>query len=297
MVSRDTPQTDLEVVFFEGADGLRIAADVGGPKGAPVVILAHGGGQTRHSWKDTAVRLAQSGYRVANIDLRGHGESGWAKDGDYELPVTARDMDAVVRASAGAAGVHLVGASWGGLTAMVAAPNLMDVGLHSIVLVDVVPHVNMNGSDRIQKFMRRHLDGFANLEEAADAVAAYRPDKPRPSDPSRLLKNLRRTEDGRFYWHWDPARLTRKKVLDLPLLEAAAARISIPVLLIRGGRSDIVTDEGVAQLRAMLPQLEVVAIKHADHMVVGDDNRLFAEGLIDFLERTSPARHAPSSAI
>jgi pimeloyl-ACP methyl ester carboxylesterase len=272
---------------FEGAGGVFIVGDVGGPEGAPLVCLGHGGGQTRHSWRDTAQRLASAGYRVVSIDLRGHGDSDWAPDGDYDLPVTAADLEAVVRANDQGAGVCLVGASWGGLTSLVAAPALADVPVRSIVLVDVVPRPDAKGGERIQRFLHAHLDGFATLDEAVAAVAAYRPDRP-SGDPAGLMKNLRKRGDGRLYWHWDPARLKRKKRIDSALIEDAARQIRVPVMLVRGGRSDVVSDSGVEDLRDILPALEVVTIGGADHMVVDDDNRVFADALIGFLQRTAP---------
>ncbi|MFA7602801.1 MAG: alpha/beta hydrolase [Novosphingobium sp.] len=273
---------------FVGAKGLRIVADVGGPDDAPLVSLAHGGGQTRHSWKDTAQLLVEAGYRTVSMDLRGHGDSGWAEDEDYDLPVTAADMESVVRATATGRGVNLVGASWGGLSSLVAFSHLRDLDVRSIVLVDVVPRVGTRGSGRIQGFMRAHLDGFASLDEAAEAVAAYRSGHRKPNDAAGLLKNLRQGEDGRFHWHWDPARLKRNPPVDVALVEGFAAKVTCPVLLVRGGHSDIVTDEGIAKLRALIPQLEVTTIEDADHMVVGDDNNIFATGLIEYLGRVSP---------
>lgn len=275
---------------FVGGKRLKIVADLGGPQDAPLVSLAHGGGQTRHSWKDTARRLVDAGYRVVSMDLRGHGDSGWAPDADYGLPVTATDMENVVRASDTGRGINLVGASLGGLTSLVAFSQLADLDLRSVVLVDVVPRVPQRGSGRIQGFMRAHLAGFANLDEAAEAIAAYRSGRRKPNDAAGLLKNLRRAEDGRYYWHWDPARLNRKVPIDVELVERFAAKVTCPVLLVRGGRSDIVTDEGIAALKAFVPQLEVTAIADADHMVVGDDNSVFADGLIDFLGRVSPLK-------
>ena len=74
-----------------------------------------------------------------------------------------------------------------------------------VVLVDIVPDMEQAGANRIQQFMAEHaLTGFASLDEVADAVAAYNPHRPRPTDLSGLRKNVRE-RDGRWYWHWDPA--------------------------------------------------------------------------------------------
>jgi len=283
----ETANSPLRFERFAGAAGLSIAGDVGGTEGAPLVLLAHGGGQTRRSWKATAERLTAAGYRVVSIDLRGHGESAWAPDGDYELPTTARDLEAVVRANDQGAGACLVGASWGGLSSLVAAPLLADLPVRAIVLVDVVPRPDPRGGERIREFLFAHLGGFADLEEAAAAIHAFQPDKP-AKGPESVRKNLRQGDDGRFYWHWDPARLNRKVFIDSDLIEDAARQITAPVLLIRGGLSEVVDDKGVADLRAILPALEVTELAKAGHMVVGDQNHDFADALIAFLRRTVP---------
>src|SRR5919197_463461 len=83
---------------FEGRDGNRLVADVAGADDAPPVVLLHGGGQTRHSWGTTLDVLADRGWRAYSVDLRGHGDSEWAADGDYTLSAFADDVRAISRA-------------------------------------------------------------------------------------------------------------------------------------------------------------------------------------------------------
>src|SRR3546814_20128235 len=73
-------------------DGLELAADAFGDPSAPPVLFFHGGGQSRRSWRGSAARIAQAGYYALTFDLRGHGESGWATDGDYLLDAYASDI-------------------------------------------------------------------------------------------------------------------------------------------------------------------------------------------------------------
>jgi pimeloyl-ACP methyl ester carboxylesterase len=277
--------------FFEGEGGIRIAGDALGPVAGPLVSLAHGGGQTRHSWRDTADRLALHGYRVISIDLRGHGESGWASAGAYNLSLYAADIEAVVRANAPAAGVTLVGASLGGMASTVAAARMEDVRINALVLVDVVPRFDSVGSARIRQFMTANLGGFATLDEAAAAVAIYKPNRSPPADASGLMKNLRAGKDGRLYWHWDPARLRSGDPFnaeEISLLEHSSEKIAAPVMLVRGGRSDVVGDSGVEALRKIIPHLKVTEVPDAEHMVAGDNNAAFGEVLIDYLAAVSP---------
>ncbi|WP_309751200.1 alpha/beta hydrolase [Novosphingobium sp.] len=269
------------------APGVEIAADVAGRDGAPTVVLGHGGGQTRHSWDKCEVQLAESGFQAINYDLRGHGDSDWSHDGDYGIETRACDLMAV--AAHGARPLALVGASLGGMTALAAAS--LGLPVDALVLVDIVPKMAPGGVARIRSFMTASPDGFASIEEAADAISAYYPERPRPKDLSGLNKNLRLRGDGRYHWHWDQrmmsdARADPRHMLDL--LDAADWTDRVPTLLVRGMKSDIVDDDGVADLRRRIPALEIADISGAGHMVAGDKNDEFNAAVIEFLTRVMP---------
>jgi pimeloyl-ACP methyl ester carboxylesterase len=76
---------------FAGSEGIDLAADVSGEPDAWPVLLMHGGGQTRHAWGTAARTLAEHGWRAVSLDLRGHGDSEWAPDGDYSFRAFADD--------------------------------------------------------------------------------------------------------------------------------------------------------------------------------------------------------------
>ena len=275
--------------MFHGATGLAIAADVGGDPSGPPVILLHGGGQTRHSWGTAFRALAAVGFHVINLDARGHGDSAWAPDGDYTLPALAADLQTVIRTLSRPPA--LVGASMGGATALTLVGSSPPQTARALVLVDIVPRLEVEGSRKIQDFMRANRDGFANLQEAAEAVAAYNPHRPRPKDPAGLMKNLRRRDDGRLYWHWDPRFVDRPASAEPPQfiesLVAACAGVTIPTLLVRGLKSDIVSDAGVADLQRLIPHAEVFNVAGAGHMVAGDRNDAFNDAIVGFLRRPS----------
>ena len=280
---------DSRTEYFTGHDGLRLAADVGGDPADPTLILMHGGGQTRHSWDGVMREFAARGYYVINLDARGHGESQWSPDGVYSLEVLAADLRAVLATRDDLPA--LVGASMGAATGLYAVGTAEQPIARALVMVDLVPRLEHEGGEKIAAFMRAHTDGFENLEQAADAVAAYYPHRPRPKDPSGLMKNLRWRDDGRLHWHWDPKFVQRNPDTEPPrfshqLLQACAG-LTLPTLLIRGMQSDIVSDAGVAEFRAQVPQLEVVNVSGAGHMVVGDKNDAFNQGLGEFLDRHS----------
>lgn len=276
-----------ETIRIAIGDGLSLAADIAGPKGASTVVLGHGGGQTRHSWDRAEQQLAKAGYFAINYDLRGHGDSDWSPDGDYNVLARAEDLAHV--AALGAQPLALVGASLGGLTALAAACQGMDIA--ALVLVDIVPKMSVKGVAKIRGFMTANPDGFASLEEAADAISAYYPDRPRPKDLSGLNKNLRLHPDGRYYWHWDLRMMTEQHGDPdqfLTMLDEADWTDRVPTLLVRGMKSDIVDDEGVADLRRRIPKLEIADIRGAGHMVAGDKNDEFNEAVIEFLRRVMP---------
>ena len=275
-------------ICIAGADGLSLAADVAGPRGAPTVVLGHGGGQTRHSWDKCEQQLAAAGYFAINYDLRGHGDSAWSPAGDYAIETRARDLIAV--AEQGSRPVALVGASLGGITAMVAAA--LGFQLAALVLVDVVPLMSPVGVAKIKGFMTANPGGFASHAAAADAISAYYPDRPRPKDLSGLRKNLRLRADGRYHWHWDQRMMTDLRGDPshfLALLDAADWPGRVPTLLVRGMNSDIVGAAGVADLQRRVPALEIADIRGAGHMVAGDRNDEFNAAVLEFLARVMPA--------
>jgi non-heme chloroperoxidase len=270
----------IETCRFRSGD-VRLAADLAGPADGTPVLLLHGGGQTRGAWGGALVEGARRGFRMISADLRGHGESDWSPAADYTLAALSADVGAILRTLHKPA--FVVGASMGGTAALAYAAE--GRGLAGLVLVDVAPTVNLAGAERILAFMQAAPDGFASLDEAADAVATYLPHRPRPSDVSGLQRNLR-LRDGRYHWHWDPRLFQHRRTQrDTSGLRDAARRLAVPVLLVRGGRSDVVSQEGVDDFRRLAPHAEFADIAGADHMVAGDRNDAFSAAVFDFLER------------
>lgn len=279
---------DREIRRFETPDGLTLVGEVAGPVEAPGVILLHGGGQTRHSWAGTMDRLIGRGYRVVSYDARGHGDSDWSRDGAYSIAAMAADLCAVRQTLTGPAA--FVGASMGGLTSFYAAGTSDPLPAQALVLVDIVLRASETGMERVRDFMTRHRDGFASLEAAVEAVTVYNPMRPR--DPSGLRKNLREREDGRLYWHWDPRMLDtspRSEPSPLDEIVACASQVTVPTLVVRGEHSDIVDEEGIAQMLRLVPQTEVHTVTGAGHMVAGDRNDAFSDGVLSFLAHHFPA--------
>jgi len=248
------------------------------------VILLHGGGQTHQAWRETAGALALSGHDAFAFDLRGHGTSDWAADGDYTLTAFARDVVDLVAASARPP--VLVGASLGGIAALLALGAEGASSCAGLVLVDIAPRVEPAGAARVLAFMGAYPDGFSCVEEAAVAVAEYNPHRRRPPDLGNLERNLRQREDGRYVWHWDPSFLAqdRSDPSRFAGLEASARALRIPTLLVRGRESDLLSEHGVRDFLELVPHAEFRDVSGAGHMVVGDQNDAFSRAVLDFIE-------------
>ena len=248
----------------------------------------HGGGQTRHAWGATARVLADHGWQAVSLDLRGHGDSEWALNGDYSFTAFAADCVAVAD-QLGRPPV-LVGASLGGVAAMLAEGGSDRTVSCGLVIVDITHRSNPEGIQRIRDFMASGLDGFATLDDAATAIAAYTPNRRRGTNPAGLMKVLRQRPNGRWYWHWDPKFLEHGRT-EVPredfqaLFEAALRNIKVPTLLVRGLLSDVVTEEGVQDFLEQIPGAKLVDVGDAAHMVAGDQNDAFSRAVIGFLER------------
>jgi len=279
------PQT-IERATLQGS-GVALVADVVGPADGPPLLFLHGSGQTRQSWGATIARAAARGYRAYAVDLRGHGDSQWATDGDYDMERFVDDTRCCIDQIDGRPAI--IGASLGGLVGLRIAGS-PPPALAALVLVDITPQIDMSGANEVIAFMGSAPDGFVSLDAAADAVAAYLPHRPRPRTNSGLLRNLRLRDDGRYHWHWDPAFLdvgrdAARRKGDTGVLDESARRTTAPTLLIRGGRSRLVSDENVRAFLALVPHAETIDIADAHHMVAGDANDRFGEAAFDFLDR------------
>jgi non-heme chloroperoxidase len=274
-----------ERLALAGMGGITLVGEAWGDPGAPPALLLHGGGQTRHAWGGTARALATDGWRAIAVDLRGHGDSAWAEDGDYSFEAFAADVAALARRSTEPP--VLVGASLGGISSLIAIGEL-GAPARALVLVDVAARIERDGVQRIVGFMTARPEGFASLEEAADAIAAYNPHRQRPPSLAGLAKNLRRGEDGRWRWHWDPrfiiGRAPRSHEPGMPeRMDAAARAIRIPTLLVRGQLSDLLSEQGARHFLELVPHARFVDVSDAGHMVAGDRNDRFTDAVRGFL--------------
>jgi non-heme chloroperoxidase len=286
-----------------GAEGLRLVADVYGPADGPPALLLHGFGQTRQSWGRAAAELGKQGWRAYAVDQRGHGDSERSVSAAYQYPNFAADVLALREAMQRPPLV--IGASMGGIAALV-AQSTSDIQLfRGLILVDITPDIDIDGASRIISFMSANPDGYANLDEAVEAIAAYRgPGRGRPSADG-LSRVLRQGPDSRWRWHWDPRLLDARRawLADPKATEAylemirvamttGVRKLDAPTMLVRGGSSDVVTREAAAALLEMLPHARYVDVADASHMVAGDRNDVFSAAVLEFALPLLPATGA-----
>ena len=282
-------------VTFIGAAGNMLVGDVTGETGPPVLLL-HGGGQTRHAWRKTNEVIAKLGRVAYAVDQRGHGDSEWVADGAYSFPDFAADARTLADTLTERTGTRpvAVGASLGGIASMLAEGGAGKPAnghaFAALVLVDITPRVDLDGVAKVQGFMREHArEGFATVAEAAEAVSAFLPHRPRPRSNEGLKKNLRLHPDGRWRWHWDPRFIDGRRRVGPgggeveDMLVEAARRIKVPALLVRGASSELVHEKHAKEFLELVPHASYVDVSGARHMVAGDRNDQFASAIKTFL--------------
>lgn len=277
--------TQPEALQLRG-DGLTIVADSWGQPGAPAILFAHGGGQSRSAWGTTARIMAEAGYHAVSLDLRGHGASDWSPDGDYSFESYVRDFAAIILQLGGRAA--LVGASLGGRASLLMATTHPEM-VAAVVLADVTPRIDEAVADDMRAFFHASVAGFDSLETAAATLSALAAHG-RPPRPERLRSNMRE-EDGRFFWRWDPRFVEDRFVKgadQLALLERSAAALRTPTLMIRAGDSTVVRPEHVTHFLSIAPHVETRVAPGIGHMLTGDANDAYAPMVLEFLKRAHP---------
>ena len=279
----------MQTIKFEIHPNFYIVADTFGNSEDKPVIFLHGGGQTRHSWGDTAKIIAQNGYYALALDARGHGDSSWSESGNYNVEDLGNDLKEVIKKIG--KNPAIVGASMGGLTSLIAQGESENAISSAIILVDIAPKTEQKGIERIFAFMSSNKHGFASIEEAAESVSAYLPNRTKPKDHSRLEKNLRLRADGRYYWHWDMKMLELWKSItpdqqinNEARMYQAAKNLKVPTMIVRGGMSDVVSEKVMAEFLDEVPHVRSVNVSDAGHMVAGDSNHAFTKAVLEFLK-------------
>lgn len=257
-----------------------------GPSSAPLVCCLHGGGQTAYMWEELGSALRDR-YHVLAPDLPGHGDSDPL--GDALDRVELADTVPPLLEEFGVERAALVGASLGGIASLTLAARRPEL-VGAIALIDIGHRLEDEGVERIVDFMRRH-ESFASLDEAADAVREYLPQRKNVRVDS-LRRNLRERPDGRWEWkHSFGRRLRRAGSFNsrggwrglVAGMDDEARTLTCPVLVLRGSASDVLSDEGAEEIAALIPNARLARVGGAGHHAAGDEPETTTALVADFL--------------
>jgi pimeloyl-ACP methyl ester carboxylesterase len=264
-----------------------IAYDVTGE--GPLVVLAHGMGDSRHSYRFVVPRLVAAGYRVANVDIRGCGDSSLGWD-DYSRTAIAGDLVAVVRHLGGPA--VLVGQSISGGAATIAAASAPDLitGVVELAPFTRTQTVALGGLLKVKRHRTASLRlGMVMLRGSLSSWKKYLglayPTKPADWDGELARIDAKMSEPGRM------EALQAMTRTDPGDAGAQLANVTCPVLVVEGGLDPDWADpraEGeniVADLPAGLGELAVIdGAGHYPHAQTPDELLALA---LPFLARTA----------
>lgn len=256
-----------------------------GTAGHPPLLCLHGITQTAHSWDEVAPALART-HHVRALDQRGHGDSTWAPDGDYRITTQNGDVERFLGAIDAAPAI-LVALSMGGLVALTLAARRPDL-VRALVVVDIAPEVQRGGVDNIRSFVAA-TDELDTFEDFVQRAHSFNPRRSLDNIRARLRHNLRQLPSGRWTWKYDPALRNPARVAEgMTDLWEQVARITCPVLIVRGGESDILDPE-VAKRFGGIVGAEVRTVPGAGHSVMGDNPAGFLAAVEPFLAGLPPA--------
>ncbi len=254
-----------------------------GRPGAPPILLLHGTNQSSHSWDLVSLALASS-YHVFALDQRGHGDSEWSRELDYSTIAMAEDAIAFARDRELARPV-IVGHSMGGRVALLAA--LTDPTLaRALVLVDSGPEMNPGGGRTIRNFIRNNRE-FDNPDQFIDNVVDYDPYRKREHVERTVKYNLFQRADGKYVSKNDHRRVEGSRTaMDLDDVRG----LDLPVLVVRGGNSNVFTPEAGERLTGALPDGRLVTVANCGHNVHSQNTPGFLGAVNPFLKEVADAQ-------
>lgn len=255
-----------------------------GAPASPPVLLLHGGHQSAHSWDLVSLALADR-FHLYALDQRGHGDSEWAKDKNYDTEAMTEDaLEFVSRM--GIEAPIVMGHSMGGLVAlsmMKRRPQLM----RAAVIVDVGPEVSPAGGEIIRNFVRGNVE-FTDLETFVESVRRYDPFRSREHIERTTRYNMIRRVDGTYVSKCD-IRLEQPKdaVEAEPVPEAFslddARAVPCPTLIVRGEESMVLEASAGERFATALPQGQIVTVPRCGHNVHSQNTVGFLEAVMPFL--------------
>ena len=236
-----------------------------GDVGAPPVVMIHGLTGNAHAFDLLAPHFAAR-YRVISVDIRGRGDSDWAAGGNYSNDAYLADLEGL-RQALGFERVSLVGTSMGGRISLTYAGSYPE-RVERTVLNDIGPEVDPRGGSRIATSSRDAVTTFATLDEVAAWHRENRVGFAAMSDAQQramaghAVKSL---PGGGYTWKMDPAVRSDPRRPDPEASWNLARRIPGPVLLVRGGDSDLLSPEIAQRMVDEMQDCRMVEVPGVGH--------------------------------
>ena len=251
----------------------------------PTILLVHGSRLHAHVWNDFCRRFRDR-YRIVAVDQRGHGDSGWCESRNYGLEDFYQDLLAVVT-ERNLGRFTLIGHSLGGRVSMLFAerhPSHVD----RLVLVDIAAGRPANiapDADLSRIAETPPPRSFDTPEEACDYLGQIMFRAPRYMIEESVRHGMRRLDDGRYTWKYDPALLQRTRGAAPAVdLWSTVGRIEAPTLLQYGAVSRVVDEPLAQRMAATMPRCRIERIDEAGHALFTDQPDAFATSVGRFLE-------------
>jgi pimeloyl-ACP methyl ester carboxylesterase len=264
--------------------GMRFHFTEWGDPSAPPVVLLHGGNQSAHSWDLVSLHLADR-YHVYALDQRGHGDAEWSRELDYSVGAMVADVFAFI-ADQGIDRPIVFGHSMGGWNTMHAAHARPDFA-RALVLVDVGPELSSVGTNVVRDFVVHNIE-FDDVEVFLDNVVRYDPFRSREHIARTVKYNLLVRADGKYVSKADHRRSggttdgsSRARIEPLSLDDVKT--IGVPVLLVRGEKSQVLLADAAQRFVAALPNGQLVTVADVGHNVHGGNTPDFLEAVRPFL--------------
>jgi len=280
LVSNHALTPALSVSRFVEANGVKLHYLDYGTQGRPPVLFIHGGAAHAH-WFDFVAPGFTPDFHMRSLDLRGHGDSGWAEPPAYSFERYASDVAAAVEAL-DLRDFALVGHSMGGMVSLVYAGTYPG-RVAKLVIVDSRMLMPLNRVGAMREAGTRSAKTYATQ---AELISRYRLEPPGTHTPApeivhhMALHSGRERPDGTWQHKFDRTLFAQFERIDgIPLWE----KIAIPALLVKGERSNRLGPDVLAMVKARAPQVELVEVPAADHHIMLDNPAGFVQAVRGFL--------------
>lgn len=249
----------------------------------PPVLLLHGVRLQAHTF-DMSALLLRDRYHLVALDQRGHGDSGWTADrqfNDDTFDLMLDDLRGVV-AHLGWKKFVLVGMSMGGITAMRYAAAHSDM-LSALCIVDIAP-TTMNSGVLSMEGFRIETETLSRFEDFLERSHKFMPHRPIAQLRYSLMHSLKQLPDGRWTWKQDHRPGAVRKLKPLEELWQDLPNIAAPTLFLRGAQSNVLAPDVAERAAKTVQRGRLATIDPATHNVHSDNPNAFARELHAFLK-------------